>query len=67
MDVEYVTNPTTNRPVRIGGRVYKQLVRNGMIESMIESTHVAESTLDKNKPNDKKFQLSDFEDEVEYY
>ena len=30
--MEYVTNPTTGRPVRRDGRVFRQLVRNGWLE-----------------------------------
>ena len=36
---EYITNPTTGRPVKVGGRVWKQLKRNGLVESDAESTN----------------------------
>ncbi len=43
MDNEYVTNTTTGRPIKVGGRVWKSLRRHGLVESPID-TDDAEST-----------------------
>ena len=51
MTEEYLTNPTTGRPVKVGGRVWKQLKRNGLVESthdidIVESTKHSRPSLE---------------------
>jgi len=35
MDEEYITNPTTGRPVKVNGRVWRSLRRHGLVESAL--------------------------------
>ena len=35
-DNEYVTNSTTGRPIKVGGRVWKSLRRHGLVESAMD-------------------------------
>lgn len=36
MTDEHIINPTTSRPVRIGGKVYRDLVKKGIIEGFLD-------------------------------
>ena len=36
MDEEYITNPTTGRPVKVNGRVWRSLRRHGLVESAMD-------------------------------
>ena len=35
-DNEYVTNSTTGRPIKVGGRVWRSLRRHGLVESAMD-------------------------------
>ena len=50
MDEEYITNPTTGRPVKVNGRVWRSLKRHGLVESSID-TDTAESP-EPSRPTD---------------
>jgi len=39
-DNEYVTNSTTGRPIKVGGRVWKSLRRHGLVESAMDMDDV---------------------------
>ena len=43
---EFIINPTTNRPIKVHGRVYRQLKRQGLVESTLNNGNV-ESTPNK--------------------
>jgi len=40
MDKAYVTNSTTGRPIKVGGRVWKSLRRHGLVESAMDMDDV---------------------------
>ena len=50
MEEEYITNPTTGRPVKVNGRVWRSLKRHGLVESSID-TDTAESP-EPSRPTD---------------
>ena len=83
MSDEYVTNPTTGRPVRKQGRVYRQLVRNGWflnvdidgneVDSTYDSTYdertprIADSPPVKKPQKRKRITESKVDCNIEYY
>ena len=62
MESEYVTNPTTGRPIKVGGRVWKSLKRHGLVESTY-NTDDAESA-EYTRPDKTKETLEDVIDRM---
>ena len=44
MSSQYIENPNTGRPIKIGGRVYKQLQKNGWFD--VDSTSSNDESTD---------------------
>ena len=75
MDSEYVTNPTTGRPIKVGGRVWKSLNRHGLVESTYNTDDAESAECTRHdKTDDLENTLDDLlndeeedEEDVSYY
>ena len=67
---EFIENPTTGRPIKIGGRIWNQLSRQHLIEKN-ESTYGDESTYDDGEStyddDESTYDDDDYEPETEEY
>ena len=82
MTEQYVTNPATDRPIKVGGRVWKSLQKHGLVDSALvidkvestdnmhddESTDDLETCLDRclNEDDEEEDEEED-DDDVSYY
>ena len=54
LNVDYVKNPKTNRPVKIGSRIWRELVKEGLVASQ---NLVDEKELYELKPSDDALEI----------
>jgi hypothetical protein len=50
-DKQYVINPTTNRPISVGGRIHIQLIRDGLLRGQVPKVGRPKATLTPRRQN----------------
>lgn len=61
MSEEYITNPNTNRPCKVGGRVWRRLVKQGLIT---ETEYEDPNVLGEVGSNDEQELIDEFNEEL---
>ena len=54
---DVIISPKTGRPIKVGGSVWKKLVREGLLEGHYKNSHVLEESYDEMSANDMKMHL----------